>query len=207
MAILRIALTGGIATGKSHVLRRFHFYDVPTIDADAIARDVVRIGRPANANIRRRFGGDVFQKDGQIDRPKLAARVFDSPADRKALEEIIHPYVRQNIDEWFERIELQKIASFAIAAIPLLFEAKRQADFDRILLTICQPANQFDRILKRDGIDAIEAQKRIDAQLPSRQKEDRSDFIICTDGSYSETEHQIKEIFSALKGQATDSQA
>ncbi len=207
MAILRIALTGGIATGKSHVLRRFHFYDVPTIDADAIARDVVRVGRPANANIRRQFGGDVFQEDGQIDRPKLAARVFDSPAERKVLEEIIHPYVRQNIDKWFKKIELGKNSSFAIAAIPLLFETKRQADFGRVILTICQPGNQFDRLLKRDEIDAIGAQKRIDAQLPSRQKEDQSDFIVCTDGSYSETEHQIKEIFNALNRQATDSQS
>jgi len=204
--ILRIALTGGIATGKSHVLRRFHFYNVPTIDADAIARDVVRIGRPANASIRRQFGGDVFRADGQIDRQKLAALVFDSPSDRKVLENIIHPYVRQNIEEWFERIELEKNSSFAIAAIPLLFETKRQADFDRILLTTCQPGNQFDRLLKRDGIDAIDAQKRIDAQLPSPQKEDQSHFIICTDGSYSETEDQIKGIFSDLKRQAADSQ-
>ena len=207
MAILRLALTGGIATGKSHVLRRFHFYDVPTIDADGLARDVVRVGLPANANIRKQFGDGVFQEDGQIDRPKLATRVFNSPSDRKVLEEIIHPYVRKEIDKWFGRIELEKRASFAIAAIPLLFETKRQADFDRILLTVCQPDTQFDRLLQRDGIDASAAQKRIDAQLPSQQKEDRSDFIICTDGTYSETEHQIKDVFNTLKRQTTDSQA
>ena len=198
MGILRIALTGGIATGKSHVLKRFHSYGIPTIDADRIARDVVQVDYPANASIRRRFGESIFQKDGQIDRKKLAARIFDSTPDRKALEDIIHPYVRKNIDKWFDQIALNEHARFAIAAIPLLFETHRQADFDLVVLTTCQPDNQLNRLLKRDGIDEIEAKKRINAQLPSRQKEEGADFIIRTDGSYVETEQQISDVFKAL---------
>lgn len=203
MELLKIALTGGIATGKSHVLKRFHCYKIPTIDADTIAKDVVQVGRPANTSIRRQFGDAVFQKDGQIDRQKLAARVFDNSSERKELEEIIHPYVRTNIDQWFERVELENTSPFAIAAIPLLYETNRQASFDRVLLTICRPDNQFDRLLKREGIDMIGAQKRIAAQLPSQHKEERADFIISTDGSYAETEHQIKKVFNALNNQAT----
>ncbi len=198
MGIFRIALTGGIATGKSHVLKRFRSYGIPTIDADRIARDVVQVDCPANASIRSRFGESVFQKDGQIDRKKLAARVFDSTSDRKALEDIIHPYVRKDIDQWFDQIELNKQARFAIAAIPLLFETNRQADFDLVLLTACQPDNQLNRLLEREGIDEIAARKRINAQLPSRQKEEGADFIIRTDGSYLETEQQITDVLNAL---------
>tara|TARA_B100001123_G_scaffold216720_2_gene244688 strand:+ start:15975 stop:16589 length:615 start_codon:yes stop_codon:yes gene_type:complete len=198
VGIFRIALTGGIATGKSHVLKRFRSYGIPTIDADRIARDVVQVDCPANASIRSRFGESVFQKDGQIDRKKLAARVFDSTSDRKALEDIIHPYVRKDIDQWFDQIELNKQARFAIAAIPLLFETNRQADFDLVLLTACQPDNQLNRLLEREGIDEIAARKRINAQLPSRQKEEGADFIIRTDGSYLETEQQITDVLNAL---------
>src|SRR5258706_2742024 len=111
--VRRIALTGGIATGKSHVRSRFEALGVPTIDADALARDVVVPGSPALDEIARRFGTDVLDGSGALDRRKLGAIVFEHPAQRRALEAIIHPGVRRAMDTWFEA--LPSTHSWAIA--------------------------------------------------------------------------------------------
>ncbi|MEE8130562.1 MAG: dephospho-CoA kinase [Vicinamibacterales bacterium] len=194
----RVALTGGIATGKSHVLGRFAALHVPTVDADRIARDVVRSGEPACEAIRARFGPDVFTSDGQLDRPRLASRVFADPAARTDLEAIVHPYVRRAIDLWFQEIARAGGAGFAVADIPLLFETNRAAEFDRVIVTACDQDTQLRRLMERDELSEEDARRRVAAQLPTAHKVARADFVVQTGGRVEETDRQVDSICRAL---------
>ena len=193
----RVALTGGIATGKSHVRAQFEQLGVPTIDADKLAREVVASGTPGFEAVLTRFGADILDGSGAIDRRKLASIVFSDPVARQDLEHIIHPSVRTAIDSWFE--SLGDIApGFAIADIPLLYETGRERDFETVVVTSCDPRTQISRIMARDTTTESEARARIAAQLPMDEKVRRADHVIMTDGSFDETDRQVRKVFSAL---------
>ena len=197
--MLQVALTGGIATGKSYVVRLLQARGVPTIDADNVARAVVEPGQPAHAAIRRRFGTDVVNADGTLDRARLGAIVFGNAAARADLEAIIHPPVRRAIDDWFRaRAAAHAPPPFAIADIPLLFETGRDGEFDRVVVVACDPATQITRVMARDGLSEAEARQRIDAQLPIADKAARVSLVITTDGSFDETARQVDELCRAL---------
>ncbi len=196
--MVRVALTGGIATGKSYVLARFADHDVPTVDADVVARDVVRPGRPAWTALRRRFGPDMFAEDGALDRKRLASHAFDDPVARADLEAIVHPHVRSAIDDWFRAVSTDSEATFAIAGIPLLFETNRAGHFDRIIVTACDRATQLSRLMTRDTLSEEEGLKRLAAQLPTTVKTSGADFVIHTDGSFDDTTRQVDDVFRAL---------
>lgn len=200
--MLRVALTGGIATGKSHVRARFAARGVPTVDADRVAREVVEPGRPAWTALRTRFDPALFTPDGALDRRRLAALVFDDAAARAALEAIVHPHVRAAIDDWFERLATSSAAPFGIADIPLLFETDRAAEFDRVIVTACDAATQLARLTQRDRLSPDAGRKRLAAQLPTAVKAARADFVVRTDGSFDDTDRQVESIYRALSGPA-----
>ena len=200
--MLRVALTGGIATGKSHVRARFAARDVPTVDADRLAREVVEPGRPAWTALRNRFDPALFTPDGALDRRRVAALVFDDAAARAALEAIVHPHVRAAIDEWFERVATSSAAPFGIADIPLLFETERAAEFDRVIVTACDAATQLARLAQRDRLSPDEGRKRLAAQLPTAVKAARADFVVRTGGSFDDTDRQVESIYRVLAGSA-----
>lgn len=195
--MLRVALTGGIATGKSYVRSRFSERGVPTVDADLVARDVVSPGRPAWAALRRRFGAEMFTRDGSLDRKRLASLAFTDTAARADLEAIVHPHVRAAIDEWFQGLQ-GKTHPYAIADIPLLFETGRAAQFDRVIVTACDRETQLERLLARDGITRADAEKRLAAQLPTAAKTAAADFVIQTEGTFGETDRQVEAIHEKL---------
>lgn len=200
--MLRVALTGGIATGKSHVRARFAARGVPTVDADRLAREVVEPGRPAWTALRTRFDPALFTPDGALDRRRVAALVFDDAAARADLEAIVHPHVRAAIDDWFERVATSSTAPFGIADIPLLFETERAAEFDRVIVTACDAATQLARLARRDQLSPDEGRKRLAAQLPTAVKAARADFVVRTGGSFDETDRQVESIYRALAGRA-----
>ena len=194
----RVALTGGIATGKSHVRAEFERLGVPTIDADLLARDAVAPGSPALAAIADRFGRDVIDSNGALDRRKLAALVFSDPVARRDLEAIVHPIVRARIDAWFETLDPRH--RFAIADIPLLYETGREREFDAVIVTACDPETQVRRVMRRDSITEQEARQRVAAQLPTDEKVRRADHVITTDGSFDDTNSHVRRVFTALSG-------
>ena len=196
--LLRVALTGGIATGKSYVLARLRRRGVPTIDADRLARDAVRPGRPAWTALVERFGPEICDADGRLDRARLGAVVFSDAAARRDLEAIVHPPVRAAIDDWFAARLGDPDTPFAVADIPLLFETGREAAFDRVVVTACRPAAQERRIVARDGLSPDAARRRMAAQLPVDYKAGRADFVIRTDGAFEETDRQVDAVCSAL---------
>ena len=200
--LLRVALTGGIATGKSYVLAQLGRRGVPTIDADRVARDVVRPGRPAWAALVERFGSAICRPDRQVDRARLGSIVFADAVARADLEAIVHPPVRQAIADWFEAREAEGRVSLAVADIPLLYETGREGAFDRVVVTACPREMQERRIVARDGLPVAEARRRIEAQLPIEHKAAHADFVIRTDGTFEETDRQVDAVLWALRRRA-----
>ncbi len=195
----RIALTGGIATGKSYVRARFDALGVPTLDADVLAREAVAPGTPGLAALVRRFGNGVLLADGSLDRQTLGSIVFADPEARKALEAIVHPDVRRATDAWFASLDPTR-HPFAIADIPLLYEVGRDRDFDAAIVVASTPETQLRRVMERGGLGEAEARQRIAAQLPIEEKVRRADYVIRTDGTLEETDQQVRGVLDALVG-------
>jgi len=200
---MRVALTGGIATGKSYCLGRFARMGVPTIDADRLAHDAVERGRPALNAVIARFGTGVVQADGRLDRAALGRLVFSDAAARRDLEGIIHPLVYAGISEWFSKIESS--TAFAIADVPLLYETGREGDFDAVTVTTCGPEQQMQRLLSRNGLTETEARRRIEAQMPLTEKVRRATYVIDTSKDFAETDRQIGDVARLIRGQTMGS--
>ena len=197
--LLRVALTGGIATGKSFCLARFAALGVPVVDADALAREVVAKGSAALAAIRVRFGDAVISSDGALDRSALGRIVFRDRAARTDLEAIVHPAVYRRIGEWF--VTLPPDTRRAIADIPLLFETGHGPDFHRIIVCACDPAEQLRRVMLRDRLSEPEARARLAAQWPIAEKVARADYVIRTDGTMADTETAVRTVLEKLKAE------
>ena len=200
--MLRIGLTGGVATGKSHVRARIAELGWPTIDADQLAREVVRPGQPAWQEIRDRFGDAVCGPDGALDRHALGSIVFADAEARKDLEAIIHPRVYGAIQEWLDRLAGEGAHAVAVADIPLLYETGHAVDFDRVVVVLCAPEEQLRRLMARDGLDEAAARQRIEAQLPTADKAARADIVISTDASIEDTNVQVAGLVEEFTGRS-----
>ena len=195
--MLKVALTGGIATGKSYVLDRFRQRGVPCLDADQLAHGVTAAGTEATAAIAERFGADILAADGSVDRKKLGPIVFADPVARRELEAITHPAVYRAIAGGLRAFELMGDGPLAIVDIPLLFETGAEKDFDKVIVTTCAPETQLARLVAR-GLSEDAARQRVAAQWPAEKKTVRADFVVNTDGSLEETGRQVDEIFRLL---------
>jgi len=194
----RIALTGGIATGKSYVRAAFEALGVPTIDADRQARAAVAPGTDGWRAVRARFGEGIIGTDGELDRKGLAAIVFADADARRDLEAIVHPVVRRAIDAWFASLAAAD-SPFGIADIPLLFETGRQAEVDGVIVVACSPDIQLRRLMERDGLTHDDAQRRVDAQLPIEDKARLADWVIRTDATFADTAAQVRSTWQLLQ--------
>jgi dephospho-CoA kinase len=194
--MIKVALTGGIATGKSYVLDQLRKRRVACLDADALVRGVQAAGTEATAAIAARFGSDVLAPDGSVDRAKLAPLVFADEAARRELEAIVHPAVYRAIAAGLRGLELLG-DPIAVVDVPLLYETGAEKDFDRVIVTACSPETQLARLVER-GLTEAEARQRLAAQWPTEKKVERADFVIRTDGTFEDTNRQIDEICRAL---------
>jgi dephospho-CoA kinase len=185
----RVALTGGIASGKSSVLRRFAHHGIPTIDADRLAHDVLGPGTPGAARVASRFGPGVMTSGGRVDRRALAAVVFNDPGARADLEGIVHPAVYDAIHQWFALLDPATPA--AVADIPLLFETGHERNFDLVVVAACAPDEQVRRLLARDRLSEADARQRLAAQWPIAEKRAMADVVIDTSGSHEDTDAQV----------------
>ena len=190
---LRVALTGGIATGKSYCLQQLIAMGAPAVDADRLAHAALAPGSPGAAEALAAFG--------TVDRRELGALVFHNADARRVLEGIIHPRVYQGIEEWFSG--LKATAPFGIADIPLLFETSRERDFDRVIITSCRLDQQIERLQDR-GLSRGDAEARISTQFPFEDKLKRAKSagidvnVIDTSGTTEETDRQIRRVIDVL---------
>jgi len=198
--VLQVALTGGIATGKSYCLGRFAALGIPTIDADRLAREAVAPGSPGLAAVAQRFGAHIVREDGTLDRAALARIVFSDRTARADLEAIVHPDVYRRIREWFA--QLPHGTTVAIADIPLLFETGHEHDFDAVVVAACTPEEQLRRLVARDGLSETDARARLEAQSPIDEKVRRAQFVIRTDIGFPQTDEEIERIYRKLARQA-----
>jgi dephospho-CoA kinase len=184
---VRVALTGGIATGKSTVARALRDLGVATIDADRLARDAVAPGSPGFEAVVRRFGPSIVVPGGELDRAALGRIVFADAAARRDLEGLIHPYVRREIDRFFaERAPDDP----GVAEIALVYETGWSASFDLVIVAACRPATQVQRLRLRDGVIDADAQARLRAQWPIEDKARLADAAVVTEGDLASTQAQ-----------------
>jgi dephospho-CoA kinase len=202
---MRVALTGGIATGKSHCLRVFAALGVRTIDSDVLAREAVEPGTAGLEAVLARFGRGLLRPDGTLDRAALGRIVFADPAARRDLEAIIHPLVYAAIQADLTRHSPPAPPEpevLSIADIPLLYESGHAQDFDRVVVASCRPDQQLQRLMARDGLSEADARQRIDTQWPIDVKAGRADYVIDTSGPLAHTDRQVVEVFERLRAEA-----
>jgi dephospho-CoA kinase len=195
--MLRVGLTGGIATGKSYVLEQFRRRGYPCLDADELAHGEMAAGTEASRAIAHRFGQEVLGSDGAVDRPRLGPIVFADPQARRDLEALVHPAVYRAIEAAVRGFERIGAGPLVLVDVPLRSETGHADDFDSVIVTASPPAVQVERLVKR-GLTEADARRRLEAQLPTSEKTARADFVIQTGGSYEDTDRQIEEIVSQL---------
>lgn len=183
-----VALTGGVASGKSAVARRFESHGVHVYDADVAAREVVAPREPALAEIEFVFGTGVLDADGSLDRRVMRERVFADPDARRKLEAIIHPRVRA----WLRRRVGMDRGPYCMLAIPLLFENQDDYDWvDRVLVVDAPEALQIERLMRRDGVTREAAQRVLEAQSTRAQRVAIADDVILNDGEESALDARV----------------
>jgi dephospho-CoA kinase len=171
-----IGLTGGIATGKSTVSEYLQArHGIPVLDADQYARQAVALGSPILAAIARRYGPAILQPDGRLDRARLGEIVFQEAAEKRWLEQQIHPFVRQ---QFAQAMVALAECPIVVQAIPLLFEANLTNQVTEIWVVACSEAQQQQRLMARNQLTADQAQARIQSQMPLAQKIAQADVVL-----------------------------
>jgi len=196
--MLNVGLTGGIATGKSTVVRMLVRRGARVIDHDALVHALQEPGRPVWRQIVEAFGRGILDDGGRIDRKRLGALVFGDEVRRKALEGIVHPAVLEEAERERERIGRQDGRAIVLSDIPLLLEVGMQDRFDLILLVYAPPEVQIERVMKRNGMTREEAAARLSAQMPIDEKLRRADVVIRNDSTMGDLEKRVDEVWQEL---------
>ncbi len=205
--MLKVGLTGGIATGKSFVSSVLRELGCVVNDADRIAHAVIQPGQPAYAEIIREFGHDVpelIAQSGAIDRAKLGAFVFNQPERLQRLNAIVHPQVFAAQQCWIDEIAARKPHAIVVIDAALLIETGSDQRFDKLIVTWCEPALQLERLMQRNHLSREAAQARISSQMPAAEKLKYADYPINTSKGFEETRQQVAELYATLKHLASD---
>ncbi len=193
--MLRVALTGGIGSGKSTVARMFAAHGAPVVDADEIARRLVRRGQPAYREIVDAFGAEVLGADGEIDRQRLGGRIFMNTEDRRRLEAIVHPLVRSEIIERVPALQ----APYCVIVVPLLVEAGMQDLADRILVVDCSEDRQITRVRERSGLSEDRIRRIIATQVSSPERRSVADDLIVNDTGLAHVQAQVDRLHALYR--------
>ena len=194
----KIALTGGIATGKTTVANRFRELGAIILDADEYARKSVEPGTPSHTALRDHIGPSFFNPDATLRRRELRRGIIREPALRKRINAILHPYIMGAMEaEWERQKELHPRAVI-VFDIPLLFEGGFEKDFDIVILAYSTPEVQVQRLIQRDKLSPSEAERTLSMQLPIDSKRAHSDYIIENSGEIERTLRQVDEVWDAI---------
>ena len=191
---MKVGLTGGIGAGKSTVADMFSKLGAVVIRSDELARQVIEPNTTGFQKVLSRFGNQILQENGSIDRTKLAQIVFNDQSALKDLEEIIHPLVRNKTNEL---IESQTQETIVVNEVPLLLEKKMEKMFDFLVVVISSEKNRINRLQKR-GISEPEAKKRMSLQVSDEARKSSADFLITNDGNIDQLEADVAKVWQAL---------
>ncbi|HQR32401.1 MAG TPA: dephospho-CoA kinase [Blastocatellia bacterium] len=197
--MLKIGLTGGIATGKSFVLGVLREMDCEVMDADQTAREVVEPGQPAFEEIVAHFGHEIVGENGKLNRVKLGAIVFNDADQREKLNSIIHPKVFEAQARWMAEVERRNPQAIVIIDAALMIETGSYRRFDKVVVVHCEPEIQLQRLMARNNLTQEEAMARISAQMPSAEKLKFADYAINTSQGYEDTRRQIESLYEQFR--------
>ena len=201
--MLRVALTGNVASGKSAVAEEWRRLGATIIDADELARTAILPGPPGHARVVESFGSSVLMADGTVDRSRLRDIVFNDEARRRELESILHPEIR--------RLRAEREAALSAAgteivvnAIPLLFEVGMEGEFDVVVLVDAPEDVRLARIVERRGLSAEEARRMIAAQMPATEKRRRAAIVIDNDGTLDQLALRAQMVWDSIRMRAAE---
>jgi dephospho-CoA kinase len=208
--VLKVGLTGGIATGKSVVGKMFAALGAQVIQADEISHELMRPGEAVYRRVVTQFGAGILDADGSINRSRLAELAFggpNQPSRVQELNQIVHPAVILRQEEWMAQIDRSHPQAIAIVEAALILEAGMAKGLDFLIVVTCRPEQRIERWalrLKVDGETARrEVTRRMAAQLPDEEKIKAADYVIDNSGSLDETEKQVKKIYMELKKESS----
>ena len=194
-----VGLTGGIATGKSTVSALLRKAGAVIIDADRIARKVVKKGQPAYREIAQNFGKTILLPDGEINRSVLGDIIFNDPQKKQLLNRIVHPHVRKEQDRQLKHIQKKDPDAIVILDIPLLIESQMQKDLSEVIVVYTPEHIQIKRLMQRDGISKADSLARVRSQMPIEEKKEKATIVIDNSGTRENTRTQTLKIFQDLK--------
>jgi len=193
-----IAVTGGIAAGKSTVCARFAELGAKVESADELVRFVQRMGSPVLDAIRTRFGIGVIDANGELDRSALGRLVFDDTDARRDLESIVHPAIGQEFQRRLAAHYSSDVNAIVVYDIPLLVETDRTGEFDAVVVLACPDDVRLERLMSIRGMTKVDAEARIKAQATEEQRLSVADFVIDTAGTVDQTLARVDEVWADL---------
>ena len=197
--MLKVGLTGGIATGKSYVVSVLRELGCAVLDVDVIAHQAIEPDKPAYQDIISEFGTGVLNADDTINRPALGAIVFGDEAKRLRLNAIVHPRVFEAQAAWLATLNPSAIAVIDAA---LMIETGSYKRFDKVVVVHCTPQLQLERLMARNQLTQAQAEARIAAQMPSAEKVKVADYTIETSLGFEDTRRQVEALYAALQALA-----
>jgi dephospho-CoA kinase len=197
--MLIVGLTGGVASGKTAVSQVLKEEGAYIIDADQIARELVQPHKPAWKELIRAFGEEILQADGSIHRKKLADKVFVDTKQRKILNQILHPRIKEEIDRRTKEIGQKDPEAIVVIDAPLLVELGGHRKMDKLIVVTSTQMQQMERLKERDGRSHEETLRIFSSQMPVEEKVELANFVIRNEGSFEETKKRAKEVFKELK--------
>lgn len=195
---LVLGITGGIACGKSLICRFFRELGAAVLSADELAREAVRPGQKAFKQIVAHFGEGILTAEGNIDRARLAEKIFLAPTERQTLNQITHPTIGHLADRRINKLRKDPDVPLIIYEAPLLFEAKAEKRVDLVLVVATTPEQQLERLMQRDRLTRGDALQRISAQMPLAEKIFRADILVENNGPPEKTQQLVEHIFKKL---------
>lgn len=198
-----VGLTGGIGSGKTAAMRIFEQFGIGCVDADIVAREVVEPGTPALQAIADRFGREILTVDGRLDRASLRQRIFSSKEDKRWLESLLHPLIRDEMQRQLESIS----SPYSVLVAPLLFENDLDRQCDTSVLIDVPEDVQIERVVNRDGVDRKQAEAIVRQQMSRAEKLKRADHIVSNTGSLKDLEKQLLALHKEFMAQSAATKA
>ena len=197
--MLIVGLTGGVASGKTAVSQVLKEEGAYIIDADQIARELVEPHRPAWSELIKAFGQEILQEDGSIQRKKLADKVFVDPKQRRLLNQILHPRIKEEMDRRTKEIGEKDPQAIVVIDAPLMIELGNHREMDKLIVVTSTQTQQIERLKDRDRTNTEEALRIVFSQMPLEEKLKFADYVIRNEGSMEETRKRAKEVYQELK--------
>jgi dephospho-CoA kinase len=194
-----VGLTGGLATGKTHVGSVLAALGCCVLSADELGHEVLLPGGEAYDDVLREFGREILGPDRRIDRRRLAAQVFEHPERLERLNALVHPPVIRRQEEWIRQLEAREPGAIAVVEAAILIETGSHKRFDRLILTVCSEEEQIRRHRERSGETEAQTRARLARQMSLEEKRRYADYVIDTSGSREATDHQVRAVYEQLQ--------